>query len=81
MSLLEPSSSTSTLPRLTTVGPSSLIARLHTGTEVDVDAWRHGETKRFGHLFEIQTVDVEDAAEGVRGVGWEVGAVAVFCGL
>lgn len=79
MSLLEASSST--LPRLTAICPPSLIALLHAGTEIDVHSRRHGETERFRDLLQVQTVDVEDAAKRVRGVGLEIGAVAVFCGL
>ena len=73
------------ITRLTAVRPSTLLllflVAAQTRAQLDVDAWRRLETEAFGYFDEIEFVDVEDGAEGVGGVGLEVGAVAVFCGL
>lgn len=66
------------LLRLTTVSATALVALLHAGAEGDVDARRGGEAEGLGDLDEVEGVDVEDAAQAVRRVGLQVGAVAVF---
>jgi hypothetical protein len=73
--------------RLTTIRPSSATTTTwpaipaHAGAELNIHPGRGGEAEALGHLDEIELVDVEDGAEGVRGVGLQVGAVAVFGGL
>lgn len=57
------------------------MLRLKTSPELDINARRSREPKALGNLDQIELVDVEDGAEGVRGVRLEVGAVAVFGGL
>jgi len=57
---------------LAAVRATSLVALLHAGTESNVDAWRSGETERFGNLDKVEAVDVEDAAQAVGCVGLEV---------
>lgn len=52
-----------------------------TGTQLDVDARGGRESETLGDFDEIEFVDVENGAEGVGGVGLEVGAVTVFGGL
>ena len=70
---------------LTAVRPSTLLLLLlvaaETRAELDVDARGRLEAEALGYLDEVEFVDVEDGAEGVGGVGLEVGAVAIFCGL
>merc|ERR1719334_825222 len=44
--------------------------------DAEVDARRNGEAESFGDGFQIESVDVEDAFEGVGGVGGDVGLVS-----
>lgn len=70
--------------RLTPVIPPTLLLLLiaaETRAQLDVDAWRVWESEALGHLDEIEFVHVKNGAQGVRGVGLEVRAVAIFCGL
>ena len=57
---------------LAAVCATALVALLHAGTESNVDAWRSGETERFGDFDEVEAVDVEDTAQAVGCVGLEV---------
>ena len=69
---------------LTPVIPPTLLLLLITAktrAQLDVDAWRVWESEALGHLDEIEFVHVENGAQGVRGVGLEIRAVAIFCGL
>lgn len=66
---------------LAAISPAAFIALLHTRAQIDVDARRYREAKGLGDFLEVELVDVEDATQTMRGVGLEVGAVAVFSGL
>jgi hypothetical protein len=70
------------LLRLASVASTTLfLVPRHACSQRDVHSGWRGETEALRDFHEIQLVDVEDAAEAVRGVGLKVGAVAVFCGL
>lgn len=58
-----------------------LLVPSHARSQRDIHSRRRGEPEALCHFHEIEFVNVEDAAEAVRSVGLEVGAVAVFCGL
>ena len=61
--------------------PRLLLVTRHARSQGDIyPRWR-GESEALCYFHEIELVDVEDAAEAVRGVGLEIGAVAVFGGL
>ena len=70
------------LLRLTSVASTTLfLVPRHACSQRDVHPGWGGETEALRDFHEIQLVDVEDATEAMRGVGLEVGAIAVFCGL
>lgn len=50
-------------------------------SKTDIDTRRRTKPKALGHLDEIQLMHVEHGAQAVRGVGLEIGSVAVFCGF
>ena len=67
--------------RLAAIGSASLLllVPLHAARQLDVDPGWGGETKAFGEFNQIELMNIEDAAERVRGVGLDIRAVAVFC--
>lgn len=71
--------------RLAAVAAPPLLLLLFVATEtspqLDVDAWWGGEAEALGNLDEIELVDVEDRAKGMRGIRLKVGAVTFFGGL
>jgi hypothetical protein len=70
------------LLRLTPVASTTLfLVPRHACPQRDVHSGRRREAEALCDFHEIQLVDVEDAAEAVRRVGLQVGAVAVFGGL
>lgn len=58
-----------------------LFVATETSPQLDVDAWWGGEAEALGNLDEIELVDVEDRAKGMRGIRLKVGAVTFFGGL
>jgi hypothetical protein len=71
---------TAMLLRLTSIRPppTLLLVPTHACPELNIHPWRCRETKAFGDFDEIEFVDVEDRAERMRGIGLEIGAIAVF---
>lgn len=71
------------MPRLAAVISSSLLLLIatHACAESYVDTGRGWETEALCNFHEVELVDVEDGAEGMGGIGLEVGAVSVFRGL
>ena len=70
------------LLRLTPIAATTLfLVPRHACPQGDVHSGRRGEAEALRDFHEIQLVNVEDAAEAVRRVRLEVGAVAVFGGL
>lgn len=70
---------TAILLRLAAIAPPRLLlVTRHARSQCDIyPRWR-GESEALCYFHEIELVYVEDAAEAVRGVGLQVGAVAVF---
>lgn len=60
---------------------SSSFRPLHTRAQVDIHTRRDRESKAFGNLLQVELVDVKYRAQRMRGVGLQVGAVAIFRGL
>lgn len=74
--------SPSTLPRLTPIRPPPLHSTgLHTRTQINIHPRRDRKAKTLRHFLQIQLVDIEHRPQRVRGVGLQIGAVAVFGGL
>ncbi len=71
------------LPRLTPIRSSTflLLVSTHTCAQSYVHSWRGLKSEALGHFDKIELVNVEYRAKAVRGVGLEVGAVTILCGL
>jgi hypothetical protein len=71
------------MPRLATVisSPLLLLITAHARAKSDINSRWGREAESLCDFHEVEFVDVKDGAERVGGVGLEVGAVTVFCGL
>lgn len=66
------------LPGLLAIRPPSLRGALHARVELDVDPRRGVESKRLGHLIQVELGDVEHGPQAVAGVGVDVALEAVL---
>lgn len=58
-----------------------LLVATETSSQLNVDAWWSGEAEALCDLDEIELVNVEDRAKGMRGICLQVRAVTFLGGL